>query len=46
MPANAMNVVKKAFLVLVVSVLHLYLLKWVLDAFGFRSRTFALLSNW
>ena len=28
-----------------VSVVHLYLLKWVLDAYGFRSFTFALLSN-
>jgi hypothetical protein len=46
MPVDAMNVLKKACLVLMVSVVHLYLLKWVLDAFGFRSFTFALLSNW
>jgi len=41
-----MDVLKKALLVLLISVVHLYLLKWVLDAFGFRSFTFALLSNW
>jgi hypothetical protein len=40
-----MNVLRKAFLVLMVSAVHLYLLKWVLDAYGFRSFTFALLSN-
>ena len=41
-----MNVLKKVLLVLIVSVVHLYLLKWVLNAFGFRSVTFALLANW
>jgi hypothetical protein len=40
-----MNVLRKAFLVLMVSAVHLYLLKWVLDAYGFRSFNFALLSN-
>ncbi len=40
-----MNILRKAFSVLVVSAVHLYLLKWVLDAYGFRSFTFALLSN-
>ena len=40
-----MNVLRKAFLFLTVSAVHLYLLKWVLDAYGFRSFTFALLSN-
>jgi hypothetical protein len=41
-----MNVLKKVVCVLIVSAIHLYLLKWLLDAFGFRSFTFALLSNW
>jgi len=40
-----MNVLRKTFLVLIVSGVHLYLLKWVLDAYGFRSFAFALLSN-
>jgi len=40
-----MNFLRKAFLVLMVSAVHLYLLKWVLDAYGFRSFAFALLSN-
>jgi hypothetical protein len=40
-----MNVAGKASPVLLVSAAHLYLLKWALDAYGFRSFTFALLSN-
>ncbi len=40
-----MNLVRKTFPVLIVSAIHLYLLKWVLDAFSFRSFAFALLSN-
>lgn len=40
-----MNGLRKTFLVLVVSAVHLYLLKWILDAYGFRSFSFALLSN-
>ncbi|MHC1766179.1 MAG: hypothetical protein AB9869_18065 [Verrucomicrobiia bacterium] len=40
-----MTFVRKTFPVLIVSAIHLYLLKWVLDAFGFRSFAFGLLSN-
>ena len=40
-----MNVLRKALPVLMVSGVHLYLIKWVLDAYGFRSFTSALLLN-
>ncbi len=41
-----MKVHKKLFGALIVTAIHLYLLKWVLDAFGIRSFAFAFLSNW
>jgi hypothetical protein len=40
-----MNVMRKTSLILVVSAVHLYLLKWTIDAFGIRSIAFGLLSN-
>jgi len=40
-----MNVWRKALPVLMVSGVHLDLIKWVLDAYGFRSFTSALLLN-